>query len=131
MARKGQKFETYSFELKKKAIELRHGGMTKQRVADELGIADIGRLKVWMRKYKEQGEYGLMEHRGRREQYKDQERYLKRLEMENAVLKKWLEITKKEVYQRSIDSSTNFVNDLASKNSVKKLESPEVDSTHT
>ncbi|WP_419876518.1 helix-turn-helix domain-containing protein [Candidatus Pristimantibacillus sp. PTI5] len=131
MARKGQKFEKYSFELKKKAIELRHGGMTKQRVAEELGIADIGRLKVWMRKYKEQGDYGLMEHRGRRVQYKDQESYLKRLEMENAVLKKWLEITKKEVYQRSIGSSANFVKVLVSKNSVKKSVSPEVDSTHT
>jgi transposase len=105
--------------------------MTKQRVADELEIADIGRLKVWMRKYKEQGEYGLMEHGGKRKQYKDQDRYLKRLEMENAVLKKWLEITKKEVYQRSIGSSANFARTSASKDSVKKSVSPEVDSTHT
>lgn len=98
MAKKGQKFEFYSFELKKKAIEMRLQGMTKQRVAEELGIADIGRLKVWMRQYRQQGDFGLMDQRGRRKQYVDQDRYVKRLELENDVLKKWLEITRQEVF---------------------------------
>lgn len=102
MAKKGQRFERYSYELKKKAIEMRLQGMTKQKVAEELGIADIGRLKVWMRKYKEQGDFGLIEKRGRRKEYIDKDRYVKRLELENDVLKKWLEITKQEVYRLSI-----------------------------
>jgi len=32
-----------------------------------------------MRKYREQGDFGLMEHRGRRKEYKDLEREVKRL----------------------------------------------------
>lgn len=107
MAKKGQKFETYSEELKKKAIEMRLMGMTKAKVAEELGIKDINRLKVWMRKYRQEGEFGLVDHRGRRKNYVDQDRYMRRLEMENAVLKKWLEITKGEVYRRSIESYKN------------------------
>jgi transposase len=98
-AKKGQKFQTYRFELKKKAIEMRLRGITKQKVAEELGIADIGRLNVWMRQYREQGDFGLMDHGGRPEEYVDQDRYIKRLELENDVLNKWLEITKKEVYR--------------------------------
>jgi hypothetical protein len=42
--------------------------------------------------------------RGRRKQYVDQERYVKLLELENDVLKKWLEITKQEVYQSNFGS---------------------------
>jgi transposase len=127
MAKKGQRYVTYSFELKKKAIEMRLQGMTKQKVAEELGIADIGRLKVWMRRYNQMGEFGLVDHRGKPEQYIDGNRYVRRLEMENAVLKKWLAITKAEVYQRSIGSSTSSVKALASQSSVMKSESPEVD----
>jgi transposase len=127
MAIKGQKHETYSFETKKKAIEMRLQGMTKQAVAEELGIADVGRLKVWMRRYNQMGDFGLMDHRGKRMEYNDENRYVKRLEVENAVLKKWLAITKAEVYQRSIGSSTSSVKTLALKSSVKKLASPEAD----
>jgi transposase len=104
MAKKGQEFQSYSFELKKQAIEMRLQGMTISKVAEELSIADIGRLSVWMRKYRELGEFGLMDNRGRPKQYIDQERYVKRLEMENDVLKKWLEIMKKEVYLSNIKS---------------------------
>lgn len=120
MAKKGQKLVTYSFELKKEAIELRLQGKTKQQVAELLGIVDVDRLKVWMRRYKQMGEFGLMDHRGKREQYVDEQRYVKRLEMENAVLKKWLAITKAEVYQKSIGSSTSFVKALASQISAKR-----------
>ncbi len=42
---------------------MRLKGMTKAAVAKELGIKDIGRLKVWMRKYKQQGEFGLVDTR--------------------------------------------------------------------
>ena len=87
---------TYSFELKKKAVEMRLQGIPKAKIAEELGIQDVGRLKIWMRKYREQGDFGLMEHRGRRKEYKDLEREVKRLRLENDVLKKWLEILARE-----------------------------------
>lgn len=78
MAKKEQKFKTYSFELKKQAVEMGLQGKTKKQVAKLLGIE-----KVWMRKYREQGEFGLLEHKGRRRDHVDQERYVRRLEMEN------------------------------------------------
>ncbi|VTR45296.1 Uncharacterised protein [Actinobacillus pleuropneumoniae] len=53
MAKKGQTFHHYSFETKKKAVAMRLEGMTKKEVASALQISDIGRLKVWMRKYRE------------------------------------------------------------------------------
>ncbi|WP_244903479.1 helix-turn-helix domain-containing protein [Paenibacillus aquistagni] len=108
---------------------MRLEGMTKKKVAEELGIADIGRLKVWMRRYNQMGDFGLMDHRGKRERYIDENRYIKRLEMENAVLKKWFAITKAEVYQRSIGSATTSEKDLALQSSVTRLGSLEADTT--
>ena len=96
MAKKGQKFKTYSFELKKQAIEMRLQGQTKKAIAEKLGIDDVDRIKVWMRKYRKKGEYGLLDQRGRRDEYIDQERYIRKLEMENDVLKKWLVILNQE-----------------------------------
>lgn len=75
---------------------MRLQGIPKAKIAEELGIQDVGRLKIWMRKYREQGDFGLMEHRGRRKEYKDLEREVKRLRPENDVLKKWLEILARE-----------------------------------
>lgn len=120
MAKKGQKLVTYSFETKKKAIQMRLQGMTKQKVAEILGIVDVDRLKIWMRRYKQMGEFGLMDHRGRAKKYSDEDRYVKRLELENAVLKKWLAITKAEVYQRNIGSSKSSENISALQSFVKK-----------
>ena len=96
MARKGQRFKTYSFELKKKAVDMKLQGIPNAKIAEELGIQDVGRLKVWMKKYREQGDFGLMEHRGRRTEYKNLEREVQRLRLENDVLKKWLEILARE-----------------------------------
>lgn len=73
-----------------------------------------------MGRYNQMGYFGLMDHRGKRERYTCEERYLKRLEMEDTVLKKWLAITKAEVYQRNIGSSMSFVKALASQSSAKK-----------
>ncbi len=42
---------------------MRLEGMTKKEVASALHISDIGRLKVWMRKYRENGEEGLVDRR--------------------------------------------------------------------
>ncbi len=75
---------------------MRLQGIPKAKIAEELGIQDVGRLKIWMRKYREQGDFGLMEHRGRRKEYKDLEGEVKRLRLENDVLKKWLEILARE-----------------------------------
>lgn len=97
MAKKGQKFKSYSQEIKKQAIEQKLSGKTYRQVAEELGIQDKDRVKVWMRKYKQLGEYGLLDQRGRREEYKDEYRENQKLKRENEMLKKCLKIWMKEV----------------------------------
>ncbi|WP_240546247.1 helix-turn-helix domain-containing protein [Paenibacillus artemisiicola] len=129
MAKKERQYQTYSFETKKKAIELRLQGMTKQKVAEVLGIADVGRLKVWMRRYIQMGDFGLTDTRGKRKDYANENSYVRRLEMENAVLKKWLAITKAEVYQKSVGSSKSSESISPLQNFVKKSDYPEADST--
>ncbi|MEW9674290.1 transposase [Ammoniphilus sp. 3BR4] len=42
----GQKFKTYSFELKMQAVEMRLQGKTKKQVAEILGIEDADLLKI-------------------------------------------------------------------------------------
>jgi len=99
MAKKGQTFKHYPHEIKAEAIRLHvEEGWTYRRIMEHLGISDRHRLKVWMRKYKQLGEFGLMDQRGRREEYVDQDRYVNKLKRENQMLKKCLKIWMQEVY---------------------------------
>ncbi|MFJ2043905.1 helix-turn-helix domain-containing protein [Paenibacillus taichungensis] len=65
-------------------------GWTYRRIMEHLVIPDRNRLKVWMKKYKKSGESGLMNKRGRREEYSDQDRYVHKLKQEIQMLKKCL-----------------------------------------
>ncbi|WP_458123271.1 helix-turn-helix domain-containing protein [Paenibacillus sp. Z3-2] len=74
---KGQKFKQYSFEIKMEAIHLHLvEGWTYHRIMEKFGMTDRHLLKAWMKKYKESGEFGLIDHRGRRETYVDQDRQM-------------------------------------------------------
>lgn len=95
---KGQKFKEYSYETKLEAIRLHViEGWTYRTIMERFGITDRHRLKVWMRKYRELGEFGLMDQQGRREEYIDQDRKVQRLKRENEMLKKCLEIWMQEM----------------------------------
>lgn len=96
-AKKGQKFKHYCEELKLQAVQMKLDGVSHREIAEKLHIHDEGRIKVWMRKYKKLGEFGLLDQRGRREEYIDSNRYLRKLERENKMLKKCLEIWMQEV----------------------------------
>lgn len=50
-----------------------------------------------MKKYKELGEFGLVDQRGRRKEYIDQNRYVQALEREIKILQKCLEIWMQEM----------------------------------
>ncbi|CAM3994222.1 MULTISPECIES: helix-turn-helix domain-containing protein [Paenibacillus] len=107
MAIKGQKFKTYSEELKMEAIRLHiEEKWTYRQINEHLGIQDQGRMKRWMRKYREKGEFGLLDQRGRRKEYLDQERYVQQLKRENTMLKKCLEIWMREG-KNSVSSLSN------------------------
>lgn len=100
---KGQKFKEYSYETKVEAIHLHVvEGWTYRRIMEKFGITDRHRLKNWMKKYKESGELGLIDHRGRREEYVDQDRHAQRLKRENEMLKKCLEIWMQEMKRKGI-----------------------------
>ncbi|MED1790606.1 helix-turn-helix domain-containing protein [Brevibacillus laterosporus] len=93
MAVKGQKFKSYPESLKMEAIRLHiEEKWTYKQIVEHLEIQDKDRLKKWMRKYKQQGEFGLLDRRGRRQAYIDQDRYVQKLKRENEILKKCLEI---------------------------------------
>ena len=120
MARKGQKFQSYTEELKMEAVRLhREEKWTYQRIAEHLKLTDKERVKVWMRKYREKGEYGLLDQRGRRSEYQDQDRYVNQLKRENTLLKKCLEIWMREVRSRN---TTSYKMQQASSRSVSYVE---------
>lgn len=96
MAKKGQKFQKYSLETKDEAIRLKEEGFSYQQVADKLNIVSSDTVTTWWRKYQRDGRAFHLDNRGRRKEYTDQERYIKKLELENAVLKKFQEILMKE-----------------------------------
>lgn len=51
---------------------------------------------TWWRKDQREGHAFLLDNRGRKKGYTDHERYIKKLELEKAVLKKFQEILMKE-----------------------------------
>lgn len=101
-AKKGQKFKSYTDEIRIEAIRLHlEEGWTYRRITEYFGIQDKSRMKKWMMKYKKQGEYGLIDQRSRREQYVDQDRYVHKLKRENEILKKCLKVWMQEVYKEN------------------------------
>jgi transposase len=99
---KGQKLKTYSQEIKVEAIRLHvEESWTYRQINEHLGITDRDRMKVWMRKYRKLGEFGLLDRRGRQEEYVDEDRHIQSLKRENEMLKKCLEIWMREVCAKS------------------------------
>lgn len=97
-AKKGQKFKEYAYETKIEAIRLRVvEGWTYRKIMEKFGITDRHRLKAWMRKYRELGELGLIDQRGRHEENMDQDKQVQRLKRENEMLKKCLKIWMQEM----------------------------------
>ncbi len=99
MAIKGQKFNKYPEILKREAIRLHlEEHWTQSEVTAHLGIHDKGRVKKWVRSYRDNGEQLFTDRRGNPHRAETEEvRKVRRLEMEIDVLKKWLEILNKEV----------------------------------
>jgi len=99
----------YSLELKLEALRLVKDGLTHAEVTARLGIRDPNRVKNWLWKYRCEGILGLKKpRRGRPPKRENTEAYIRRLEMENALLKKLhTELRKDELAKRSIGSSIN------------------------
>lgn len=98
-----QKRKTYSKEEKLAAVKLYlQGELGYGAVALHLGIPDDRQVRLWVRRYREEGEAGLEEKRGKapkpfgtgrpRKRPLSLEEEVIRLRAENEFLKKWLEL---------------------------------------
>lgn len=86
----------YEAAVKEEAVRLfLEEGLTYQAIAEHLGIRKAKRIKAWVRDYRKEGELGLHKVKGRPHKQEDQAAYIARLEMENALLKKFHEELRK------------------------------------
>ena len=103
----------YPKSVKLEAIRLFYeDGLTYREIREKLGLSK-GRVKTWLHIYREEGEAGLQKpRRGRPPKRENTEVYIRRLEMENDLLKKFhTELRKEEFEKRNIGSSTNTETD--------------------
>jgi len=109
--KKGMK--PYPKSVKLEAIRLFYEeGLTRREIEERLGLSK-GRVKAWLRIYRKEGESGLQKHRrGRPPKRESTEAYIRRLEMENDLLKKLhAELRKEGLVPRNIGSSTKTEKD--------------------
>jgi transposase-like protein len=109
--KKGMK--PYPKEVKLEAIHLFYeGGLTRREIEEKLGLSK-GRVKAWLRIYRREGEAGLQKpRRGRPPKRENTEAYIRRLEMENDLLKKLhAELRRERLAKRNIGSSTKIEKD--------------------
>jgi len=104
----------YSKETKLEAIRLFiEEGKRHADIAKQLGLRDTTRVKIWLRKYRREGEKAFDPKRrtgriGRPPKKENREAYIARLEMENELLKKFhTELRKLELAKRNIGSSND------------------------
>lgn len=81
-------------EIKLKAMELKNNGRSYSQIANELNLS-TGTVKSWWHRYQKEGNTFYLDKRGQKGS-SDQESYIRKLELENAVLKKFEEILMKE-----------------------------------
>ena len=99
----------YSLELKLEAVRLFiEEGMTRREISELLGLRSPENVKEWVKKYRRDGKAGLCKTLGRpRTDPESVEAELKRLRMENTLLKKYhTELRNMWLAKRDIGSST-------------------------
>jgi transposase-like protein len=99
----------YSLETKLQAVHLHEEeGLTYAEVAAHLGLRKAGRIKIWVRQYRQEGEAGLTKKgSGRPPKGYSEEKRMAQLERENALLKKFQsELRKAWLVRRNIGSSS-------------------------
>jgi transposase len=95
----------YSLETKLEAIRLyEEEKLSQPEITERLGIRDPGRVGVWLRQYRQEGKAVFVKPKGRpRKKPEDLEAEVKRLRMENLLLKKLhAELRKLERAERNI-----------------------------
>ena len=104
----GQKgMKHYRVEIKQAAVRLvLEEHLTYATVAARLEIRKAERIEAWVRMYRQEGELSFHKPIGRPVKKGSEEREVKRLRMENALLKKFhTELRKEVLVKRNIGSS--------------------------
>ena len=94
----------YPIETKLEAIRLfEEEGLPQAEITTRLGLRDPNRVKVWLRQYRRNGKEIFLRPKGRPRKKQDLEAEVKRLRMENDLLKKFhAELRKLELAERNI-----------------------------
>ena len=104
----------YPKEVKLEAVRLFGEGKSHREITAVLGIRDEQRTKKWVRAYRGKGAEAFQKKSkkgtgGRRPKKTNPQAYVARLEMENALLKKFhTELRKRELVRRNIGRSTTI-----------------------
>lgn len=98
----------YRLEIKQEAVRLvLEEHLTYAAVAARLEIRKAERIEAWVGMYRREGELSFHKPIGRPVKTENEEREVKRLRMENALLKKFhTELRKVRLAQRNIGRST-------------------------
>ena len=103
--RKGMR--QYSLEVKREAVRLvEEEKLSYGEVAKRLEIRKAERIERWVAMYRKEGELSFHKAKGRPRKQEDEQSELKRLRMENALLKKFhTELRDMQLAQRNIGRS--------------------------
>ncbi len=101
MSTKKRSNKKYSPELKLEAVKRAMAGESVLVIAADYGMPDPDYIYVWIDKYKAFGEVGLKRKR-RKQPQMDKDQLIQELEMENEILKKYLQILNKEEKSSSL-----------------------------
>ncbi len=104
----------YPLSVKLQAVRMfLEEGKPKAEIREALGLTK-GRVKIWVKRYRDDGEAGLQKKRGRpHKQAESVEEELARLRMENELLKKFhAELRKDELAKRNIGLLSDTKQDL-------------------
>ena len=93
-------YKSYSFEQKLDAVKRIQAGESVKIVAKQLEVSDPDYIYEWIDRYKTYGEVGLK--RKKRNSLLTDKDKIKELEMENEILKKYLQILKEEEKKQSL-----------------------------
>jgi transposase len=100
MSTKRRTYKSYSPELKLEAVKRALLGESVKVIAHHLDITDPDYIYKWIDQYEMYGEVGLNRKRRNHPQL-DKDAIIRELEMENEILKKYLQILKKEEKRRN------------------------------
>jgi transposase len=96
-----RKNKKYSFELKLEVVQRALAGEPIRILAKEFEVSDPDYIYVWIEKYQTYGEVGLMRKKRNLPRH-DKEARIYELEMENDILKKYLEIQREEENKQNL-----------------------------